>query len=125
MRPGNLFHREYVEQLERERLGSYLYRAMLLFDVIVSFAGSIIAFAALSPFQALSTQALIGVAFGSNLFLTGIMASEFWSMKASRRWHTPAATPHSRQRLLLSLVGLSVTDIGMIAFALQFQVHFF
>lgn len=119
MRLGKLLYREFDTRQEREHLVSYLYRVLLLIDVIVSFVGSVIAFTSLSPVQALSTQALIGIAFGSNLFLTGVMASEFWSMKASLRWHTPAANPYSRQRLLLSLVGLSISDIAMIAFALQ------
>jgi hypothetical protein len=95
---------------------------MLLVDVIVSFAGSIIAFTALSP-QLFSSQMLIGVAFGSNLFLTGVMASEFWSLKTSNRWPIPAITPQSRRRLLLSLIGLSITDIAMIVFAFQVSFH--
>ncbi|MCL4436887.1 MAG: hypothetical protein M1503_12745 [Thaumarchaeota archaeon] len=119
MRPGKLLYRESGSHREREHLVNYLFKAMLLIDVIVSFIGSIIAFTSLSPVNAMSNQALIGIAFGSNLFLTGIMASEFWSLRASRRWHTPAANPHSRQRLLLSLIGLSITDVAMIAFAVQ------
>ncbi len=121
MRPGKLLSRGYNSEKERERLISYFFKTLLLVDVVISFIGSIIAFTALSPVQAFSNQALIGIAFGSNLFLTGIMASEFWSFRSSRRWHTPPITPYSRQRLLLSLVGLSVTDIAMIALAIQMR----
>ncbi|OHE55648.1 MAG: hypothetical protein A3K61_04040 [Thaumarchaeota archaeon RBG_16_49_8] len=121
MRPSKLLYEEFDTREEREHLVSYLYRALLLIDVVVSFIGSVIAFTAFSSVQVLSNQALIGIAFGSNLFLTGVMASEFWSMRASRRWHTPAANPYSRQRLLLSLIGLSISDIAMIAFAIQIR----